>query len=387
MAELGMKDEFAPIQIGRALSYAFIYLLVTVLICRYSGLKMLSDVPLTILFSFLTVILPVPFLLAGFKIVDLVCNFFNSAKPPLWPDFNIESEPKKHAGRWFKACYNLTRHALRLFLFAVPILIVFYCYSHLKALIPILRLTESWDQAFWDLDNKIIPGITPFPRFSWLVYPPVEKLFQVSYHSLSFFYSVVLTGLYFNRNFRLLRATVTALIISYFSANILYFVFPCDGPVFFRPEFFSIDPGSPIGLSQKWLLYRRELFCNDISTYQVQYFNGIAGFPSMHIAQTLILLWAIKKGLPRIFSLSAIYELLLLISTLFFGWHYLVDDLAGILVAYVAIKASIKLENEKSEPIMSLVKELREKAEDGEDCLTKELETAKARITKQNHDL
>jgi membrane-associated phospholipid phosphatase len=107
----------------------------------------------------------------------------------------------------------------------------------------------------------------------------------------------------------------------------------------------------------------------------------------MHIAQTLILLWAIKKGLPRIFSLSAIYELLLLISTLFFGWHYLVDDLAGILVAYVAIKASIKLENEKSEPIMSLVKELREKAEDGEDYLTKELETAKARITKQNQDL
>ena len=158
-----MKDEFAPIEIGRPLAFAFAYLLITIAICQYSGMEMLQDVPLTFFFSFLTVILPVPFLLAGFKIVDLICNFFNSSNPPLWPQFNAAQEAKPRIHTWFKACYNLSRHALRLFLFAVPILIVFYCYSHLKALIPMLKFTNSWDQFFWDLDNKIIPGITPLP--------------------------------------------------------------------------------------------------------------------------------------------------------------------------------------------------------------------------------
>jgi len=247
-----------------------------------------------------------------------------------------------------------------------------------------LKFTNSWDQFFWDLDNKIIPGITPLPRFSWLVYPPAEKFLQVSYHSLSFFYSVVLTGLYFNRNFKLLRSTILALIFSYFSANILYFVFPCDGPVFFRPEYFSIDPNSPIGLSQQWMLYRRELACADITAYRVQYFNGIAGFPSMHIAQTLILLWAIKKGLPRIFSLSVVYEMLLLISTLFFGWHYPADDLAGILVAYLAVKASIMFEKEKTEPEDLPTTDFEKMAEDCDKPFPDELEPAKIMITEKD---
>jgi len=104
----------------------------------------------------------------------------------------------------------------------------------------------------------------------------------------------------------------------------------------------------------------------------------------MHIAQTLILLWAIKRGLPRIFSLSVVYELLLLISTLFFGWHYLADDLAGILVAYLAVKASIMFEKEKTEPEDLPTTDFEKMAEDCDKPFPDELEPAKIMITEKD---
>lgn len=96
-------------------------------------------------------------------------------------------------------------------------------------------------------------------------------------------------------------------------------------------------------MAQKWLYSQRAKFLSDPLGYDVRVFNGIAGFPSMHIAQTLILLIAVHVAVPRLFLPALLYEILVIISTLTFGWHYLIDDIAGILIAWCSYKIATRL--------------------------------------------
>jgi PAP2 superfamily len=60
-------------------------------------------------------------------------------------------------------------------------------------------------------------------------------------------------------------------------------------------------------------------------------------FPSMHIAQPLIVLWFLRSMKTVVRSLLA-YDFLMIFSTVLLQWHYLVDLIGGALVAIIAIK-------------------------------------------------
>jgi hypothetical protein len=56
----------------------------------------------------------------------------------------------------------------------------------------------------------------------------------------------------------------------------------------------------------------------------------------MHIVWPLIVTWFLKRW-KRILSLLLTYDVLLIIAIILLEWHYLVDILAGILIAGLAI--------------------------------------------------
>jgi hypothetical protein len=67
--------------------------------------------------------------------------------------------------------------------------------------------------------------------------------------------------------------------------------------------------------------------------------HGIAGFASLHVSVVATaLFFAIRAGLPpAIRAAAAVYLVLTMIATVYFGWHYLLDDLAGLVIAWVAV--------------------------------------------------
>ena len=67
-------------------------------------------------------------------------------------------------------------------------------------------------------------------------------------------------------------------------------------------------------------------------------FVSIGAFASLHVGVTgMILLMARYYGLRRISRVLAVYLGAVMVATVYFGWHYVVDDIAGVLLAVTAV--------------------------------------------------
>lgn len=111
-------------------------------------------------------------------------------------------------------------------------------------------------------------------------------------------------------------------------------IFPTWGPCFFRPQLFATLPETTMTQMQQGLWQMKQhLELNPLST------NGaylISAMPSLHVCVVALgSIYLIKMSRILCF-LSWIFTVLTIVSTLYFGWHYLFDDLAAIAIAYLA---------------------------------------------------
>jgi len=68
-------------------------------------------------------------------------------------------------------------------------------------------------------------------------------------------------------------------------------------------------------------------------------FLGIAAFPSLHVAfEFLVWLW-LRRVWRAGAMLFAIFTVLIFLGSVVTGWHYLIDALAGLALAFVAYAA------------------------------------------------
>src|SRR6185312_2809386 len=66
--------------------------------------------------------------------------------------------------------------------------------------------------------------------------------------------------------------------------------------------------------------------------------RGIIAFPSYHAACAVILTYFLR-GIPLLFPAAALFNLAMLLATPVIGGHYIVDVLAGVVVAAGTITA------------------------------------------------
>ncbi len=66
--------------------------------------------------------------------------------------------------------------------------------------------------------------------------------------------------------------------------------------------------------------------------------NSVAGFASLHCAITLLMALMVQftlrnKVLKVVFWVNFA---LTVVATIYFGWHYIADDIAGVMIAFVS---------------------------------------------------
>ncbi|RBY94222.1 inositol phosphorylceramide synthase [Blastococcus sp. TBT05-19] len=130
---------------------------------------------------------------------------------------------------------------------------------------------------------------------------------------------------------------VTALCLNWALGTASYYVLPSMGPIYAQPALFWDLPETGVSRLQDSLLTSRWIVLGDPDG--TDRLNSIAAFASLHtsiiltaalIAQFVVASVAIRAALWAFFALTAL-------ATIYFGWHYLLDDVAGLAIAVVAV--------------------------------------------------
>jgi len=222
--------------------------------------------------------------------------------------------------------------------------VTYLCYRNFKSFVPLAR-PDLKDTTLFDFEASALGGITP-----------AEVLHQilgtgVAAYVLSTVYVLFLAFVPVSLGFALVWTTrtstglwwVSALSLNWVLGALSYFVIPSLGPVFVAPELFSTLPDTGVTALQQALLETRERFLD--SPVGSGALNGVAAFASLHVSIVFTgALMAHFLRAPRPLRIGMWCFLgLTVLATIYFGWHYVVDDLAGSGIGAVAVWLSARL--------------------------------------------
>lgn len=214
----------------------------------------------------------------------------------------------------------------------------YVAYRNLKHYLPLLR-PDLVDDELRALDEAMTGGIPPAQLLHDLLGTGVTA-YVLSWVYLAFLLFVPASlglALAWKGLSREASWYVTALCLNWSLGTASYYVLPSMGPVYAEPGVFSGLPETGTWDLQMSLLESRSLVITDPdASDRVQ---SIAAFASLHvsivltaamIAQLVLSSVAVRAALWTFFGLTTI-------ATVYFGWHYIVDDVAGVAIAAVSV--------------------------------------------------
>lgn len=121
---------------------------------------------------------------------------------------------------------------------------------------------------------------------------------------------------------------------------IVYFI-PTWGPCFSDPQ--SIAGLPHTGVSELQLsLWKNKLFLTDHPKSSLGIF-AISGLPSLHLALTIVGSFYLMRLNTVAGQLSWLFAALTLVTTLYFGWHFVLDDILGVLLGITAVRLTDRI--------------------------------------------
>jgi hypothetical protein len=221
--------------------------------------------------------------------------------------------------------------------------LMLHVYCWIKVTIPVVH-PRLFDAELWELDRRIFFGISPNIFFLSLFSSHAAlRAVDMTYGPV-FIVGLIVAFAYLTSSpsNRLRVAFVTGHAVMWIAGAWLYVLVPSLGPVYRFPqvwlEYEKILPHTQSMQAQLWLNYSKVLRLREglpLMNGPLNIYLGIAAFPSMHVAfQTFIFLW-----FRRIWKwgelLFAVFVLMIFLGAMITGWHYLIDLIAGMLLAWI----------------------------------------------------
>jgi membrane-associated phospholipid phosphatase len=221
----------------------------------------------------------------------------------------------------------------------VSFYVTYIAYRNLKSTVPLLRPDELFDRQLADYDRALFGGSDPAALLHGLLGTGVAaEVLALVY--VAFFYFVMVSlvlalvfaprpqgGIFF----------VTALSINWALGAASYFTLPALGPIYVTPAGFADLPTTAVSHLQGVLERQRAQFLADPTAIEVH--QGIGAFASLHTS--IIFTAAVAAhllGLDRRLRIGLwVGFALTTIATIYLGWHYVLDDLAGMVIGVTAL--------------------------------------------------
>ena len=208
-----------------------------------------------------------------------------------------------------------------------------WIYTHIKAGV---LLRESWDATLSRWDRWLCAGHDPVVLTRTVVPDYLYPFFHQVYVALiplmmGTVFWLVLAG----RRVRA-RRLAAALYLGYFIGVLAYHLMPSYGPAYVIPGNETAHICHATHHLQQVLLERVRAVQSDPGSTTLWPWVYIAAFPSLHVSHVLIVMWYFRYSRTG-FWITGVFAFLSTVSTVLFGWHYVVDWFGGIVVAVVAI--------------------------------------------------
>jgi membrane-associated phospholipid phosphatase len=203
-----------------------------------------------------------------------------------------------------------------------PMAIIPLIYENLGPLIPVLRGRE-FDSALVAADRAIF-GVDPLLVFARFVHPLLTDILYLAYISY-YFFPIVVGVVVWRKNRELARRFIFGLTFAFYLSYAGYLAVPARGPrVALAAEAPVLLETTPVSRAISTTLNNLENTKDD-------------AFPSGHTMITvycLLIAFREKRGL---FWAWLPIALLLVTSTIYCRFHYVVDVIAGLVLAFLAV--------------------------------------------------
>jgi membrane-associated phospholipid phosphatase len=216
--------------------------------------------------------------------------------------------------------------------------LTYAAYRNLKSIVPLLRPGDLFDRQLADLDRDMFLGHDP----ARLLHDALGT--GISTHLLSSAYVAFIVflpltiglSLVFARDLRAGLFYTTAQSVNWLLGAASYFLLPSLGPIYAEPGLFGALPYSEVTRLQGVLLDQRLEFLRDPAASTPQ---SIAAFASLHISMSFTAAVAAHLlGAGRRFKIALwVWFAVTATATVYLGWHYVLDDLAGLALGAAAL--------------------------------------------------
>jgi hypothetical protein len=224
-----------------------------------------------------------------------------------------------------------------------------HAYFWIKLVVPLVH-PVLYDQELWDIEQRMFFGYSPNIFFLDLFSQRlVLAAIDWSYARI-FFASMSVAFIFFfsdaSRRLRIGFATGNAML--WLVGAWLYMSIPSLGPALRFPDvWLPFANGLAITQNLQAILmknYRSVLrLPTGGSLSSIQLMFGVAAFPSLHVAfQTFAFLWMRRLWVYGEIVFG-IFALLILIGSVVTGWHYLLDGIAGMVMAVLCYWAAASI--------------------------------------------
>jgi membrane-associated phospholipid phosphatase len=219
------------------------------------------------------------------------------------------------------------------------VLVMFVLFGLLKHLIPFVE-PRLYDDFFATSDRMLCGGLMCGARLHQVfgTSPAVAEFISGTYFWY-FPYMTIVMFVFVAQNDRKLAQEFCSALVWVFLIGILWvYLIPTLGPVYWEPQAFHAVASTTVGGLQHDLAQMRAAALEDPMAGRAV--NLISGFPSLHVAVTALGSIYLARLHKVVAALSAIFLLVTINSTLYLGWHYLLDDLGSICLTVYAIGVS-----------------------------------------------
>jgi membrane-associated phospholipid phosphatase len=220
----------------------------------------------------------------------------------------------------------------------VSFYVTYLAYRNLKSVVPLVRPGELFDRQLADFDRDMFAGHDPAALLHAVLGTGVPTHVLSGAYMIFFIFipGTLAFALVFSRDLQAGLFYVTAQSINWVLGAATYFLLPSLGPIYAEPKVFADLPSSGVSQLQQLLLDQRLDFLRDPLSGTAQ---SIAAFSSLHVSIFFTAALACHLlGLARPLRIAAWFLLgLTTTATIYLGWHYVVDDIGGLVVGALAI--------------------------------------------------